>query len=217
VDTLWNNIKEYQQLYETFTYKIDTLMINGTPYLMAYMEDKDGNMATINRVNWQIYNCVLAGTNIVLDATNASLLTASATLALASMDFITAAAYAKYIKGGPMVIDKGMKEMKKMNEANKANKASWKAMKNGAIDPATLGIFSEEAVKKMKKCCRIKPIIETDPEYATVMEVSRQKTDEEIQQDLARTNDKWESSVVLPEDANQSLDNTDDWSDVDEA
>ena len=151
------------------------------------------------------------------DATNASLLTASASLALPTMDFVSAAAYAKYVKGGPMVIGKGMNEMKNMNDANKANKASWKAMKNGAIDPATLGVFSDEAVKKMKKCCRIKPIMDTDPEYTTVMEVTKQKTEQEIQQDLSRTNDKWESTVVLPEDANQSLDNTDDWSDVDEA
>ncbi len=209
VDTLWNNLQTYKQTYETFTYKTDTLLVNGKPYIMAYMQDKDGNMATKSRVNWQIYNCVIAGTNIVLDATNASLLTASASLALPGLG-LNAIVFGKYIKGGPMVIAQGMNQMKEMNNANKANKRSWAAMKNGAIDPATLGVFSDDVIEKMNKCCRIKEIVETDEEYEAIVTRKREKTDEELLAEVQAENDMWVASAVIPEDENTSLDEIDD-------
>mgnify|MGYP002855045498 CR=1 FL=1 len=205
IDTLWNNLQEYKTVYSSYEFKTDTLTINGKHYLMAYMQDAQGNKVTQSQTNWQVYNCVMAGTNIVLDATNASLLTASASLALPSLG-LNSITFAKYIKGGPKVIEMGMKEMKNMNQTNKTIKRTWKAMKNGAIDPASLNYFSDEAVKKMKRCVYIKEIVETDPEFAAVSAAQSAKSEEQLLAELAAAGDNWENSVVLPEDANKSLD-----------
>ena len=214
VDELWKNLGQYSANYETFTYKVDTFFVGDKPYLMAYMQDADGKMASIHRVNWQIANSILDGTNIVLDATNVSLMTANATLALTNLG-LAAISFAPYIKGGPMVIGKGMKELSEINKVNTANKKMWKAMKNGAIDPATLGVFSDAAVKQMKQCCRIKEVVETAPEYTAIVEVQRQKTEGDMQNELASINDKWETSEILPEDASKTLDE-DSWEGLDD-
>ena len=108
VTKIWNEIEEYERSYGSYTYQTDTLVINNEYYLLAYMVDANNNLVSRSQVNWQIANSVLASTNIVLDATNASLMTATATLALPSLG-LNALVFGKYIKGGPMVIGKGMK------------------------------------------------------------------------------------------------------------
>ena len=205
VTKIWNEIEEYEKTYAQYTYNIDTMTINDKYYLLAYMTDAEGNLVTRSQVNWQVYNSVLAGTNIVLDATNASLGTATASLALAEMG-LNAIAYAKYIKGGPMVIAKGMKEIGAIAKINKANAKSWKAMKTAAIDPATLGCFSEETCKKMNKCCFLKEVVESDPEYQAIESVQSAKSPEELKAETDKIGNAFAEATVLPEDANQSLD-----------
>lgn len=215
VDNLWKNMQTYSATYEQYTYCQDTLSINGKYYVMAYMRDKNGNKVTRSQANWQVYHSVLAGTSIVLDATNASLLTASATLALPNLG-LNAIFFGKYIKGGPLVIARGTKEMAAIAKTNKANARAWKAAQAASVDPATLGVFSDEVVEKMNKCCYLKEIIVTDPEYTVVVETMTAKSEEQMQADLAALGDSWEKSIVLPEDANQSLDDLDNLDDLDD-
>lgn len=216
VTNIWNEIEEYEQTYSQFSYKIDTLSINGKYYLLAYMDDAAGNMVSRSRVNWQVANSVLSATSIVLDATNASLLTAMATLELPNLGLEGSILNAKYIKGGPMVIKKGMEEIGAIAKINKANARSWKAMKTAAIDPAQLGYFSDEALKNMKKCCYLKEIVETDPEYEAIMTIQTAKTPEELKAEADKIGDTFAAATILPEDENKSLNNLDDLSDLEE-
>lgn len=213
VDELWKSLEAYSNTYEQFTYHQDTITIDGKFYLLAYMQDKAGNMATRSQVNWQVYNSVVSGTAIVVAATNVSLMTANATLALANMG-LNAVKFAKYIKGGPMVIAKGMKEMDATTKVNRANAKSWKAMQNAAVDPSSLGCFSEETIKKMKKCCYIKEVVETDPEYQTIVTRTQSKSENEFNAEIASINNNFENAEVLPEDENQKLDDIEDTSEL---
>ena len=215
VTQIWNEIEQYEAEFGRYHYMTDTICINGKFYLLAYMQDNVGNLVTRSQVNWQITNSIFAATNIVLEATNASLMTASATLELPSLG-LNALVFGKYIKGGPMVIAKGMNEIGAIAKVNKANARAWKAMKQAAIDPATLNYFSEETVKTMNRCCFLKEIVETDPEYAAIVEVQSAKTPEQLQAEADRISNNFENSTVLPEDKNKSLDNLDDLSDLDE-
>ena len=156
LDTIWNNIQEYQNMFGKYTYKQDTVMINEKYYIMAYMTDTLGNKVTRGQTNWQIANSILASTNIVLDATLASVLTATAALALPSLG-MNAFFFGKYMKAGPMIIAKGMKEIGNVAKLNKQISRQWKAAKEGALDPVELG-FSEKAARNMNKVCYIKEI-----------------------------------------------------------
>lgn len=215
VTNIWNEIESYEKEFGQFTYKIDTLVINNEYYLLAYMVDANNNLVPRSQVNWQIANSILAGTNIVLAATNASLMTATATLALPSLG-LNALVFGKYIKGGPMVIAKGMKEIGAMAKANKANSRSWKAMKKAAIDPATLGVFSEATLENMKRTCYIKKVTETDPEYQALVTYQSSKTPEELQAETAKLNNAYADATVLPEDENKNLDNLDNIDDLED-
>ena len=210
VTTIWNSIESYEKEFAQYNYNTDTLTINGKYYLLAYMDDGKGNMVTRSQVNWQVYNSILAATGIVTNAATTSLLTASATAALPSLGFSGAAKFAKYIKGGPMVIGKGMKEIGAIAKSNKANARTWKAMKTAAIDPATLGYFSEETIEKMNKCCYIKEVVETDPEYEEIKTIQTSKTEDQLQAEAAAMSSTFENAVVLPEDASKNLDDIDD-------
>jgi hypothetical protein len=203
VTDIWNEIVQYEQEFGCYNYVQDTLHHEGKFYIMAYMEDTVGNLITRNQSNWQIANSVMAGMNIVLSATNASLSTANATLALTDMG-LAAIAFTPYIKGGPMVIAKGMKEMKAITKINKTISRQWKAAKNGAIDPATLGLFSEAEVKKMNKCCYFKEIVETDPMYTVLVTRYETKTPEELAAETAAMSSEWESKNEIPETKSMS-------------
>ena len=215
VTQIWNDIEQYEAEFGQYHYMTDTICIYGKFYLLAYMQDNVGNLVTRSQVNWQVTNSIFAATNIVLEATNASLMTASATLELPSLG-LNALVFGKYIKGGPMVIAKGMKEIGAIAKANKANARAWKAMKQAAIDPATLSYFSAEAIENMNRCCYLKEIVDTDPEYAAIVEVQSAKTPEELQAEADRISNAFAEATILPEDANKSLDNLDDLSGLDD-
>ncbi len=205
VTKIWNEIEVYEKTFAKFTYHVDTMAYNDKYYLLAYMTDSVGNIVTRSQVNWQVYHSVLSATNIVLDATTASLSTATATLELPNLG-LNAFTYAKYVKGGPMVIAKGMKEIGAIAKVNKANARSWKAMKTAAVDPATFGCFDEETVKAMNKCCFFKEVVETDPEYTAIESVQATKTPEELKAEADRIGNTFAEATILPEDKNQSLD-----------
>lgn len=201
LDTIWNNIQEYQNMFGKYTYKQDTVMINEKYYIMAYMTDSLGNKVTRGRTNWQIANSILASTNIVLDATLASVLTATAALALPSLG-MNAFFFGKYMKAGPMIIAKGMKEIGNVAKLNKQISRQWKAAKEGALDPVELG-FSEKAARNMNKVCYIKEIVETDPSWQTVSTQTNLKSSDDLE--VAWSDD----STTLPEEADKSYEDID--------
>ena len=204
-----NDIKEFESMFVGYVYNQDTVQIKDKYYIMAYMTDSAGNMITRNTTNWQIANSVAAGTAIVLEATTASLATASATLALTEMG-LGAIAFAPYIKGGPMIIAKGMQQIGDIAKLNKTIARQWKAAKNGAIDPATLGVFDDDVIKKMNKCCYFKEIADTDPIYAvaseeTVVEETAAAPTPKVYSD-AEMGQMLAAMPVAPEDANRVSD-----------
>lgn len=206
VTDIWHDILEFEQMFGGYVYKSDTLYHEetGKLYVLSYMQDTLGNTVTRNTTNWQITKSVAASTAIVLEATTASLATASATLALTEMG-LGAIAYAPYIKGGPMVIARGMSEIGDIAKMNKVIARQWKAAKAGAIDPATLGIFTEAEVKTMNKCCYLKEIVDTDPTKQIWIEMQKAKSPEQLAAEAAQRTD-FAATQVLPEDENQSLD-----------
>lgn len=215
VTNIWREIESYEKEFGAYTYTIETFVVDNEYYLLAYMVDANNNLVSRSQVNWQIANSILAGTNIVLAATNASLMTATATLALPSLG-LNALIFGKYIKGGPMVISKGMKEIGAMAKANKTNSRSWKAMKKAAIDPATLGVFSEASLEKMNRTCYVKKLTETDPEYQELVTSQASKTPEELQAETEKIDNTFAEATILPEDENKSLDNLDNIDDLED-
>lgn len=206
VTDIWNDILTFETMFGSYVYKSDTLYNEetGKLYVLSYMQDTLGNTITRNQSNWQIANSVAAATTIVLEATTASLATANATLALTEMG-LGAIAFAKYIKGGPMVIARGMSEIGDIAKRNKVTARQWKAAKAGAIDPATLGMFTDAEIVNMNKCCYLKEIVDTDPMKQIWIEMHKTKSPEQLAAEAASRTD-FANTQVLPEDANQSLD-----------
>ena len=194
-DTLWTRIQSYTENMTTYEYKEDTLWnINGSNYVVAHMENDKGEYLTRGAVNWQLVEAVTTGVNIVLDATNLGLQTALATASLPSLG-LKAISFAKYIKAGPVIIGKGGKEIKELATLRRSQYQSWKALKKGAIDAETLGIWNEKQLADLKKCCFVKKLDIT---------TSRELTDAEkaAQEKLTGSLD----ITVAPELEGQSLD-----------
>lgn len=209
ITELWDSISVYQEKFGSYVYVEDTLQINGKYYIMAHMENAEKEAVTRGMVNWLFTEAVLSSTNIVLDATNAAASTAVATLALPSLG-LGALKFGKYLKGGPQVINKGIKGIGAISKQTKKNARSWKSLKNGAVDPKSLNYFSDEALKTMRRCYYIKEIVETDPSYTVVEQCLRNKTPEEIEADANRLSQEIAQQTVLPEDASKSLDDLSD-------
>ena len=195
-DTLWNKVQTYTENMTTYIYKVDTLWnVNGAHYVMAHMETSDGQYMTKSAANWQLVEAVMTGTNIVLDATNIGLQTANATMALPNLK-LKALSYAKYVKAGPNIIAKATKEVKELASFRRSQWQSWKAMKTDAIDASTLGLWNEEQLKALEKCCFIKKLDTTTARELTPEELAAQ---EQLTGALNIT--------VAPEEEGKTLDN----------
>ena len=157
-DTLWNDIQKYSESMTTYTYKEDTLRnVNGADYVMAHMENATGEYLTRGAVAWQLVEAVTTGAEIVLDATNIGLQTAVATMALPELG-MKAFTFGKYLKAGPKIIAMGGKEIKELATIRRAQLQSWKATKKDAVDAKDLGVWNEEQLKSLAKCCFIKKL-----------------------------------------------------------
>ena len=157
-DTLWTKIQAYSESMTTYTYKEDTLRnINGADYLMAHMENAKGEYLTRGAVAWQLVEAVTTGFEIVLDATNIGLQTATATMALPELG-LKALSFGKYLKVGPKIIGMGGKEIKELATLRRTQLQSWKATKKDAVDAEVLDIWNEEQLKALAKCCFIKKL-----------------------------------------------------------
>ena len=210
IDNTYKKIQTYKETMDSYQMKGDTININGKYYAVAYMLNAEGEMVTRGQVNWQCASAVADGMNIVLDITNAQLLTVDATLALPGLG-LKAISFGKYVKGGAAVFTQGIKEIKAIRGTWVANSKKWKALKNGAIqDPASLNYFDEAALKNLNKCCYIKEIQPEDADYTAIVESKKAKSEEELKADADAFAQQSAQYNVAPEDASKSLDDISD-------
>jgi len=208
IDTLYRNIQEYKNNFDSYTMKDTTLSINGKYYQIAWMEDSEKNVMTRGSVNWQCVEAYTLGARAILDMTQAGLGTASATAALPSLG-LKAFKFAKYVKGGPAVISEGINTIKALRGKWIGNSRKWKAIHDGAVeDPNSIGLtdFTPEVVEKLNKCYYIKEIKEDSPVYTDVVKRFTGKTPEEIAQENTVFATEIAQATILPEDKSKMLD-----------
>ena len=208
IDTLYTKVQAYKDEMSSFEFKFDTLYINEKVYVMTHMVDAEGKLVSRSRVNWQCAQAYAEGTQIILDMTNAGLSSASAALALPQLG-LKALSFGKYVKGGPVIIEQGVKAIKEVRGAYMRSSRQWKAMKDGAIeDASSIGYagFTDDVVKKLNKCYYIKPMEQDDPEYAETIKRFTGKTPEEIVRENEEFARQIAAATELPEDKTRRLD-----------
>lgn len=207
IDTLYTKVQAYKGEMESFDFKDDTLYINGKIYVMTHMTDAQGQLVSRARVNWQCAQAYGEGTQIILDMTNAGLSSATAALALPQLG-LKAFSFGKYVKGGPVIIEQGVKAIKEVRGTYMKNSRKWKSMKDGAIeDAASIGYtgFTDDVVKKLNKCYYIKEMTHDDPEYAETIKKFTGKTPEEIARENEEVARQIASATELPDDKTRRL------------
>lgn len=187
-DTLWTEIQSYRKDIDQFDYVEDTLTIHDKTYLVVHLENKEGQIFTTGTANWQLFQSVMSGLNIVLSSTQIGLQTASATLSLPQLG-LKALSFGKYVKAGPNIIGIGMKEIKGIVEQRRYQWGQWKQAKEGAVDAetidwASLGLSAEMPVDKLKKCFFIKEVTPQAENYEEIITIQQNKTDEQKKADM---------------------------------
>ena len=162
IDTLYNKVNTYKDDIESYTMAPPTqfTLDDGKTYEICYMTNKDGQLVTRGTVNWQCVQAIMQGTNIVLDMTNAGLLSAGAALALPNLG-LKALSFSKYVKGGPAVISAGTKAIKDVRKKWIKNSQRWKEVKQDAVSNAkSLKIpgMTDALAEKLDKCVYIKEV-----------------------------------------------------------
>ncbi len=209
VDSIWYKMQDLKSMVETYTYKEDTICVDGKYYLAAHMEDTEGKYVTRGTVNWQFVNSIMLSTDIVLDATNVGLQTANATLALTSMG-LKGLSYAKYLKAGPKVLGLATSGVKDVWKKTKAQSKRWAGMKKASVDADSLGwTLSDQQKDVINKCIYIIEIKDVDEEYVTIKEIFSNKTEDQIKEEQEKYLNDLASATVLPEDEKKSIDNID--------
>ena len=210
IDTTYRNIQQYKEQMEGYEMKFDTITIDGKYYAVAYMLNSKGEMVTRGEVNWQCAQAVIHGVNIVLDITNAQLSSATAVMALPELG-LSALSFAKYVKGGAAVFTQGITEVKAIRGQWVSNSKKWKSLKNGAIeDPASLNYFEADALKKLNKCCYVKPILPEDENYQKLDERSVAKGKEQMKAESEAFVKQLAQLIVAPDDVKKQLDDVSD-------
>lgn len=209
IDTLWNKVQAYKQDFGTYQMRDTTFYNDKTQklYRMAWMTDEAGNLMSRARINWQFAQAYAEGTLIVLDMTNAGLMSANAALTLPKLG-LGALTFGKYVKGGPAVISEGTKTIKAIRGLCINNSRTWKEMKDGAVeDAASIGIegFNTTVVEKLNKCFYIKEIQQDAPEYTEIITHYRNMTPEEIANEGLAIAQYVENSTEMPEDKSKTL------------
>jgi hypothetical protein len=164
IDTLYNKVQSYIETmdkYQMYTQAFEDKK-TGKKYEMVYMLDEEGKLVSRNTVNWQCVQAIMQGTSIVLDMTNAGLLSADAALTLPDLG-LKALKFGKYVKGGPAVISEGTKAIKEVRKRWINNSRTWKDMKVDAIeDPKSINYdgMSDALAQTLNKCVYIKEVKE---------------------------------------------------------
>lgn len=209
-DTLWNDITQYQENITAYEYKEDTLKLDDKYYIIAWMQTKDNALLTKAAANWQLVESVTSGISIVTSSVQIAAQTATATMALPSLG-LKAFSYGKYVKAGPMIIGKAGKEIKEIVLLRKEQMNKWKAMRQDAIDPATLFPDMDPALlDKLSKSYFIKELKPEEAGYDEIKTIMEQKSPEEWTQDCQDFTDGVEAKTVLPEMAGKTLNDDDD-------
>ncbi|MDY5191263.1 MAG: hypothetical protein SPH53_01480 [Bacteroidaceae bacterium] len=210
VDSIWYKMQDLKSMVETYTYKEDTICVNGKYYLAAHMEDAEGQYVTRGTVNWQFVNTIMLSTNIVLDATNVGLQTANASLALPSLG-LKSLSYAKYLKAGPKVLGLATTGVKDVWKKTKAQAKRWSDMKKASVDAESLSwTLNDQQKAVFNKCIYIIEIKDVDEKYTTIKEIFSNKTEDQIKEEQEKYLKELASVTVLPEDEKKSLDKLDD-------
>jgi len=197
-DTLWNDIQKYNESMTTYEFKSDTFAVNGDIYIMSHMENAQGQYLTRAAANWQLFEAVTLGVSIVADGVLIGLQTANATLELPNLG-LGALSYARYVKAGPNIIRLAGEEIKELASIRRGHWQQWKAMKEGAIDAKSLGIWTPEQAEVLQKSCFIKKY---EGDTALISEeVTKQKAEQLIAQEIALApEDEAKKLEELPDD-----------------
>ena len=164
IDTLYNKVQSYvdnMDKYQMVTEQFEDAK-TGKKYEMAYMLDESGKLVSRGTVNWQCVQAITQGASIILDMTNAGLLSADAALALPELG-LKALKFGKYVKGGPAVISAGTKAIKDVRKRWINNSRTWKDMKVDAIeDPKSINYdgMTDALAQTLNKCVYIKEVKE---------------------------------------------------------
>lgn len=209
-DTLWNDITQYQENITAYEYKEDTLKWGDKYYIMAWMQTKDNALLTKGAANWQLVESITSGISIVTNSVQIAAQTATATMSLPSLG-LKALSYGKYVKAGPMIIGKAGKEIKEIVLLRKEQMNKWKAMRQDAIDPATVFTDMDPALlDKLSKSYFIKELKPEEAGYDEIKTIMEQKSSEELMQDSKDKFAEINGKTVLPEMAGKTLNDDDD-------
>lgn len=192
-DTLWNDIQKYNESMTTYIFKTDTFSVNGQVYVMSHMENASGEYLTKAAANWQLVQAVTLGLSIVADGVSIGEKTVDAAKSMKKMGFLDALAWASYMKAGPTIIAMAGNEIKELAAIRRSQWQQWKAMKEGALDATSLGIWTPEQAKVLESCCFIKKY---EGDTALISEeVAKLRAEQLAAQELA----------IAPEDEAQKL------------
>lgn len=135
-DTLYTRIQSYN---DSITYyKVEQAPTGevddaGKPLYKYKVVDNAGNTYNTLKVVSQYADFILAGTNILLDCTNLTLLTATATTSLPSLG-LNAFSYGKYVKSGPQIVSLGGKEVKEIISSYKSQAKAIQTLKKSSTN-----------------------------------------------------------------------------------
>lgn len=209
VDSIWDKMQNLAGMLETYTYKEDTISINGKYYLAAHMEDSKGNYVTRATVNWQFVESITLSFDIVTRATIVGLQTATATMSLPSLG-MKALSYAKYVKAGPKILGLAGTGIKDIWTKRKQQASRWSGMKKSAVDMSTLGItLTDKQKETYNKSMYLIEINDASEDYTVVKEKLTNKSQEQLDKERDAFLAQLENANVLPSDASKSLDNLD--------
>lgn len=145
-DTLNSRIREYcdsivfyevKKIQQTDDEGNLVLDENGQPKEIYAVVDEENHIRGSKEAIFQYADMILSGTSILLDMTNITLLTASATTALPSLG-LNAFSYAKYLKAGPKLIQYGGQEIKEILQKCRTQAKQIRAYKNSFTESGEL-------------------------------------------------------------------------------
>ena len=212
VDTLWNQIKDYQADQEKYSYQDTLLVINDKVYKLAYMVTKEGGLVTRGTCNWQLVNSIATGIKLGSQALKAGAMEATAATALPKLG-LKAMNSTKYLKGGVNIISMAKDEISRVVSIQKANAKDWKSLKTGALTEEELAaivdkdgnrVFDDEAIKNMKRCTYVTLLEEADPLRQVALEKVVGKSEAEQKTEIDNIVAAMKAPVA-PEDENKVL------------
>ncbi|MCM1515632.1 MAG: hypothetical protein NC080_04340 [Paraprevotella sp.] len=133
-DTMNTKIKKYSE--DIVFYEVAEIHVkdeNGEEDIRYCVVDSAGNLRSSNLALAQNMDIVFAYPGLALDATNLTLATTNASMALASAPLLSLS-HGKYLKAGPILTGRAFKEMKVIYKRARAQAKQIKALKAGKID-----------------------------------------------------------------------------------